>query len=121
VAALSTILLSFVGDLKNNHRQGVKQKNLELLLVSQFTLYGTLSKKNQPDYKLSMKAVQAQEMYSQFLTMVRKSYDETKVQDGIFGAMMDVELINDGPVTIMIDSDPQKQVDDEDEKADVPS
>uniref|UniRef100_A0A7S2XSD6 D-aminoacyl-tRNA deacylase n=1 Tax=Attheya septentrionalis TaxID=420275 RepID=A0A7S2XSD6_9STRA len=99
-------------------RHGVKQKNLEVLLVSQFTLYGTLSKKNQPDYKLSMKAVQAQEMYSHFLTMVGKSYDETKVQDGIFGAMMDVELINDGPVTIVIDSDPQKQVDDEEEKAD---
>ena len=87
-------------------RHGVKQKNLDLLCVSQFTLYGKLSKKNQPDYKMAMKAESAQTMYASFLQMLRDSYEEDKIHDGIFGAMMDVELVNDGPVTIMIESDP---------------
>lgn len=88
-------------------RHGVKQKKMEVLCVSQFTLYGTLSKKNQPDYKLSMKAIPANALYSQFLEMLKKDYEEDKIFDGKFGAMMDVELINDGPVTIVIDSETQ--------------
>ena len=87
-------------------RHSVKQKGMEVLLVSQFTLYGTLSKKNQPDYKLSMKSIPAQEMYSRFVEDVRANYEAEKVHDGVFGAMMDVELVNDGPVTIIIESEP---------------
>ena len=88
-------------------RHSVKQKGFSCLLVSQFTLYGTLSKKNQPDYKLAMKANPAEQLYSQFVEMVRNQYEADKVKDGVFGAMMDVELINDGPVTIIIESEPQ--------------
>lgn len=87
-------------------RHGVKQKNYEVLCVSQFTLYGTLSKKNQPDYKLAMKAVPAQELYQKFLSLLKENYQEDKIFDGQFGAMMDVELVNDGPVTLVIDSEP---------------
>ena len=87
-------------------RHGVKQRGLEVLCVSQFTLYGTLSKKHQPDYKLSMKSVQAQEMYSLFLDMLKSNYEPDKIKDGVFGAMMDVALVNDGPVTIVIESGP---------------
>jgi D-tyrosyl-tRNA(Tyr) deacylase len=88
-------------------RHSVKQKGLSCLLVSQFTLYGTLSKKNQPDYKLAMKADPAEKLYGKFVEMVRNQYEADKVKNGIFGAMMDVELINDGPVTIIIESEPQ--------------
>jgi D-tyrosyl-tRNA(Tyr) deacylase len=88
-------------------RQGVKQKGYELLCVSQFTLYGTLSKKNQPDYKLAMKSVPAEKLYRGFLAMVREQYETEKVQDGKFGEMMDVALVNDGPVTLVIESDPK--------------
>lgn len=87
-------------------RHGVKQKGYEVLCVSQFTLYGTLTKKNQPDYKLAMKAIPAQELYSKFLNQLKESYEPDKIFDGVFGAMMDVELVNDGPVTIVIESDP---------------
>ena len=79
----------------------------KVLCVSQFTLYGTLSKKHQPDYKLSMKSIPAQEMYSLFLDMLKSNYEPEKIKDGVFGAKMDVELINDGPVTIIIESDVQ--------------
>ena len=85
-------------------RQHVKQKAFDILCVSQFTLYGTLSKKNQPDYKLAMKADQAQTMYNQFLHILKTGYDEDKIFDGAFGQMMDVALVNDGPVTLVIDS-----------------
>lgn len=88
-------------------RQGVKQRNLEVLCVSQFTLYGKLTKKHQPDYKLAMKAVPAEELYHQFLDMLKSNYEEEKIKDGVFGAMMDVALVNDGPVTIVIESEPK--------------
>lgn len=88
-------------------RHGAKQRDVEILCVSQFTLYGTLSKKNQPDYKLAMKAEPARAMYSQFLNMLKTSYQEDKIKDGVFGAVMDVALVNDGPVTIVIESDPK--------------
>jgi len=85
-------------------RHSVKQRNLSCLLVSQFTLYGTLSKKSQPDYKLAMKAVPAEQMYRRFVEMVREQYEADQVKNGVFGALMDVELVNDGPVTIIIES-----------------
>ena len=88
-------------------RHGPKTKDYEILCVSQFTLYGTMTKKNQPDYKKAMKAIPAQEQYNTFLGMLRENYEADKIKDGVFGAMMDVELINDGPVTIVIESDPQ--------------
>ena len=87
-------------------RHGVKQKNYDVLCVSQFTLYGKLSKKNQPDYKFAMKSVPAEQLYSKFLTILKESYEDGKIFDGKFGAMMDVELINDGPVTLVIESEP---------------
>jgi len=102
-------------------RQNVKQKKYQILCVSQFTLYGTLeNKKHQPDYKKAMKAVPAQELYDSFLKLLRENYpgngdddddndnDNPRIQDGVFGAMMDVELINDGPVTLVIESNPQQ-------------
>jgi D-aminoacyl-tRNA deacylase len=97
----------FANDTGGMWRHSVKQRNLELLLVSQFTLYGKLSKKNQPDYKYAMKNIPAEALYMQFLAMVREQYGEAdKVKDGVFGEMMDVALVNDGPVTILIESEP---------------
>ena len=85
-------------------RHSVMQKGMEVLLVSQFTLYGKVGKGNKPDYKLSMKSDPAREMYQSFLDLVRAQYEADMVQDGVFGAMMDVELVNDGPVTLIIES-----------------
>ena len=71
-------------------RHGAKQRSLEILCVSQFTLYGKLTKKNQPDYKASMKAIPAKAMYENFLELLKSQYQPDKIHDGIFGAMMDV-------------------------------
>lgn len=93
-------------------RHGVKTKGYQILCVSQFTLYGTLTnKKWQPDYKLAMKSVPAQALYHEFLEKLRQDYEiEGKIYDGKFGAMMDVALVNDGPVTIVIESDPKPAI-----------
>ena len=56
-----------------------------------------------------MKSVPAAALYSDFVELVRQSHTTGQVCDGVFGAMMDVSLVNDGPVTIMIDS-PMKEM-----------
>ena len=51
-----------------------------------------------------MKSNEAQIMYNQFLDMLKDGYQAEKIHDGAFGEMMDVQLVNDGPVTLVIDS-----------------
>ena len=76
---------------------GIKDKKYSILLVSQFTLYSIL-KGNKPDFHNAMSPDSANELYEIFLNTLKTSYD--KVESGKFGAMMEVSLINDGPVTI---------------------
>ena len=86
-------------------RKSVKQLGYEVLLVSQFTLYGGVAnKKHVPDFAQSMKSEPALEAYSSFKEMVCAEYDERRIKDGVFGAMMEVALVNDGPVTLVVDS-----------------
>jgi D-tyrosyl-tRNA(Tyr) deacylase len=73
-------------------------------LVSQFTLYGTLVKGKKPDFHKAMSTQPAREMYHQFLEEMRKAHKPERIQDGQFGAMMQVALVNDGPVTLQLDS-----------------
>lgn len=78
---------------------------LSVLCVSQFTLYGTIKKGTKPDFHKAAKGPQAIELYQQFLSGLRKELgSEDRVKDGKFGAMMDVDLLNDGPVTIIWDT-----------------
>ena len=86
-------------------RQSVKQLDYEVLLVSQFTLYGSLAnKKHSPDYKDAMKSEQASADFDAFASLCAAEYHADKIQKGVFGAMMDVALVNDGPVTLIVDS-----------------
>ncbi|CAH8497554.1 unnamed protein product [Heterobilharzia americana] len=85
--------------------KSVKDLNLEILCVSQFTLYSEL-KGNKLDFHCAMDPKLSKDMYSQLVDQIKKNYTEDKVKDGIFGAVMDVSLINDGPVTITLDSNP---------------
>lgn len=81
----------------------VSSSGLEVLCVSQFTLYGRLSG-NKPDYSKAMAPGPARAAYDAFVARLRESYVPERVRDGAFGAMMDVALVNDGPVTWVLDS-----------------
>jgi len=75
----------------------------EILCVSQFTLYASTKKGNRPSYIRAAKPDFAVPMYQTFCTELEKSLNKS-IQMGEFGADMQVELINDGPVTICMDS-----------------
>ncbi len=74
----------------------------ELLVVSQFTLYGDTRKGRRPSFVKAMHPDQAKALYEEFIQKARAR--EIRVQTGKFGAMMDVELVNEGPVTLLVDS-----------------
>lgn len=74
-----------------------------LLLVSQFTLYANCKRGNRPSFIEAGKPDMANEMYEYIIEKCRESVDE--VQTGEFGADMKVQLLNDGPFTIFLDSD----------------
>lgn len=80
----------------------VRDNGYELLIVSQFTLYSVLNG-NKPDFHNAKKADEARVMFDEFVNRVRKAYLPEKVQTGAFGEYMDVQLSNDGPVTITLD------------------
>jgi D-tyrosyl-tRNA(Tyr) deacylase len=74
----------------------------ELLLVSQFTLYGDCSKGRRPSFSDAMGVDRARELFEFFVAKARQKI--VRVETGVFQAHMDVKLINDGPVTLIIDS-----------------
>ena len=81
----------------------LKSVNGELLIISQFTLYADCKKGNRPSFTKAGKPEFANELYEYIL---KKCSDEIpNVAHGIFGAHMEVSLINDGPFTIILDSD----------------
>lgn len=77
----------------------------EILVVSQFTLYGDARRGRRPSFSDSMPPAKAEQFYNEFLVMFREKYSALK--SGRFQADMDVALVNSGPVTILLDSKKQ--------------
>lgn len=75
----------------------------EVLVISQFTLHASTKKGNRPSFIAAARPEEAIPLYEQFITAIQ-NYIPQKVQTGIFGADMKVNLLNDGPVTITMDS-----------------
>ena len=90
----------------NKLNLSVKDINGEILLVSQFTLYANTKDGNRPSFENSMKYDEAKKMYDIFINELAKT--DIKYKTGFFGEDMDVSLINDGPVTIIIDTKENK-------------
>ena len=81
---------------------GLKEVDGELLLISQFTLYGDCKSGNRPSFTEAAKPEFANELYEYFCKQCEEKY-QVKVEKGIFGANMQVSLLNDGPVTILLE------------------
>lgn len=89
-------------DLDEKMNLSIQDTKGEIIVVSQFTLSGDARKGRRPSFSGAMDPSQANKMYLQVVEQI-KSFDIT-VGTGQFGAMMDVELLGDGPVTILLDS-----------------
>lgn len=75
----------------------------DILIVSQFTLYGNCEKGRRPSFIHAMKPGPAEDMYNNFVQRLQEAYTGGKIATGKFGAHMNVSLVNDGPVTIMLE------------------
>lgn len=90
-------------------KRNVQDIQGEVLCVSQFTLYASTRKGNKPDFHGAAKPDLAKDLYNHFVSTIGSIYESAKVKDGVFQAMMEVALVNDGPVTLSMDSeDPKK-------------
>lgn len=90
-------------DEEQRMNRDIVEQGGALLVVSQFTLYGDVRKGRRPSFIDAAKPEPAELLYNQFVRGLRQR--GLKVETGEFGAMMDVELINDGPVTILLERD----------------
>eukprot|EP00920_Eleutheroschizon_duboscqi_P036299 GHVT01087662.1.p2 GENE.GHVT01087662.1~~GHVT01087662.1.p2 ORF type:complete len:180 (+),score=14.63 GHVT01087662.1:352-891(+) len=91
-------------DEQKSWHQSVLDLDLEVLIVSQFTLYGNTKKGCKPDFHAAMEPVAAKIFFDRVLNKFKESHKPERISTGDFGQYMKVELVNDGPVTIFVDS-----------------
>ena len=97
------INLRIFDDAEGVMNESVKDKNGEIILVSQFTLHASTKKGNRPSYIKASKPDIAVPLYEKMIQQLSTDLGK-EIGTGIFGADMKVELLNDGPVTIVIDT-----------------
>jgi D-tyrosyl-tRNA(Tyr) deacylase len=95
--------LRIFNDAAGVMNESIKDKGGDIILVSQFTLHASTKKGNRPSYLKAAKPEVAIPIYEQFIKILENAL-EKKIQTGEFGADMKVSLLNDGPVTIIMDT-----------------
>ena len=93
--------LRVFGDAEGKMNLGIQDVGGAMLVVSQFTLYGDASKGRRPSFIGAAPPEQAEALYDRFVALLRER--GVRVETGRFRAMMDVELVNDGPVTLLLE------------------
>ena len=93
--------LRLFGDGEGKMNLGLSDVGGEVLVVSQFTLYGDADKGRRPSFIRAARPEQAIPLYDGFVRLLRER--GLRVETGVFGAMMEVELVNDGPVTLWLE------------------
>ena len=95
--------LEFFSDSNKKLNLSVRHILGEIMVVSQFTLLASTKKGNRPSYIKALKPKEAIKVYNNFIAELEKTFMK-KIKTGLFGKEMKIELENDGPVTIIIDS-----------------
>lgn len=95
--------LRIFNDYNGKMNKNINDINGEILVVSQFTLYADLKKGNRPSFINAAEPVKASKIYHNFIEELQTVIN-SKVRTGKFGADMNVELINDGPVTLVLEN-----------------
>lgn len=95
--------LRIFSDENGKMNLSLEDVKVEILIISQFTLYGDVRKGKRPSFTRSAAPELGEKFYEMFIEMVKSR--GIQAQTGVFGADMDIELINDGPVTILVDSE----------------
>jgi D-aminoacyl-tRNA deacylase len=101
------IHLRIFSDAEGKMNRDVKEIGGQVMVVSQFTLYGNYLNGRRPDFIQAAPPDLAEPLYNQFVVDLQKEIGE--VQTGVFGAYMHISLINDGPVTMIIDGEKETQ------------
>ena len=101
-AARRIATLRVFEDGEGKMNRGLGEVDGKVLAVSQFTLAGSIRKGRRPSFDHAMPGHQAEPLFDRFVELLRGH--DVKVETGVFGAMMDVELVNDGPVTLIWES-----------------
>ena len=102
-ATTKIIQLRIFNDANHLMNRSIMDEQGAILVVSQFTLYASTKKGNRPSFIDAAKPLTAIPLYEKFVHLLQQN-SQLKIETGKFGADMEVSLINDGPVTILIDS-----------------